>query len=56
MSEESGGGCECVGCAAIIVAFLIFWSMFFGLPIGDNRWNIDIFPPRIWEMNTGAGK
>jgi len=54
MSDEgSGGGCSCVG---IVLFILVFWAMFIGLPIGKNRYNIDIFPPRIWEMNSGAGK
>jgi len=52
MSEESSGnasgGCSCVGC---VVFILMFWAIFFGLTIGDKKWNIDFFPPRIWDMN-----
>lgn len=47
-NESSGGGC---GCVSLIVFILIMWALFFGLPIGSHRWNIDIFPPRIWDMN-----
>ena len=33
-----------------IVIVLLLWAIWFGLPIGDKTWNIDIFPPRIWEI------
>ena len=53
MSKESssGGGCSCIG---LVMFVLIFWSIFFGLPVGAHKWNIDIFPPRIWDMNPPA--
>jgi hypothetical protein len=55
MSESSsssggGGGCGCGGCVMLILFILLMWSIWFGLPVGDKTWNIDIFPPRIWEM------
>ena len=52
MSEStnySGGGCGCVG---LIVFILVMWALWFGLPINEKKWNIDIFPPRIWDMNA----
>jgi hypothetical protein len=49
-SSSSGGGCGCGGCVMLIVFILLMWSVWFGLPVGDKTWNIDIFPPRIWEM------
>jgi len=60
MSEEngsgSGGSCGCGGCVGVIIFILIFWAIWYGLPIGDKTWNIDIFPPRIWEMNAEPAK
>jgi len=52
-TNGASGGCGCVG---IVLFILIFWSMFFGLPVGDKKWNIDIFPPQIWDMNATQGK
>lgn len=51
MSSESsdGGGC---GCLTIVIGILVFWALFFGVPVGDKKWNIDIFPPRIWDMSA----
>ena len=40
----------------IIVAILVFWALFFGLPINEKKWKIDIFPPRIWDMNDEVNK
>jgi len=56
MSEDSnsnsqGCSCGCGGCVMFIVFILLFWAICFGLPINDKVWNIDIFPPRIWDMN-----
>lgn len=46
MSEtsSSSGGCGCVG---FIVFVLVMWSLFFGLPVGDSVYHIDLFPPAI---------
>ena len=49
-NSSSGGGGGC-GCVSIIVLILVLWALWFGLPINDKKWNIDIFPPRIWDMN-----
>ena len=49
-SGNGGGGCGCGGCVGIIIFILLFWALWFGLPVGDKTWNIDIFPPRIWEQ------
>jgi hypothetical protein len=51
MSENSGGNCGC-GCAGIVITILVLWSLCFGLTVGESRWNIDILPPRIWDMNA----
>jgi len=51
MSEEASGGCGCGGCVGLIITVLVLWAVFFGLPINDKKWNIDIFPPKIWDMN-----
>ena len=54
MSGESNdgdsGGCGC-GCVSWIVFILVIWALWFGLPVGRRKWNIDVFPPRIWDMN-----
>jgi len=49
-SSGGGGGGGC-GCVCIIILIFVFWAIFFGVPIGNNKWNIDLFPPRIWNMN-----
>jgi len=50
--SDSNASCGCGGCVMFIVFILMFWAMFFGLPINEKKWNIDIFPPRIWDMNA----
>ena len=44
-SSSNGGGC--LGCISIIVFIFLFWSIFFGLNIGGNNYNLDFFPPQI---------
>ena len=55
MSEDStggrGGGCSCGGCIMLIVFFFMVVAIGWGLPIGKRKWNVDIWPPRIWDMN-----
>jgi hypothetical protein len=46
--DNNNGGC---GCFSLIVFIMLITALFFGLPIGKGKWNIDIFPPRIWDMN-----
>ena len=50
MSDDNSSG-GCCGCVGIIITIFVLWALFFGLPINDKKWNIDIFPPRIWDMN-----
>ena len=50
-NSSSGGGCGCGGCISIVLFILLFWAIWYGLPIGNKTWNIDIFPPRIWDMS-----
>jgi len=53
MSEQNQGhnaSCGCGGCVSIILFILLFQALWFGLTIGDKKWNIDIFPPKIWEV------
>lgn len=42
-----GGGC---GCLSLILGILILWALWFGLPTPWGKYNVDIFPPRIWIM------
>lgn len=43
-------GCGC-GCINLIIFIFIFWAIFFGVNINGKKWNVDIFPPQIWDMN-----
>jgi len=52
-SGGNGGGCGCGGCVMLVIFFFMVVAMWYGLPIGDKKWNIDLFPPRIWDMNAG---
>ena len=48
-SSSSEGGCSCAG---LVIGLLVLWALFFGLPWpGGAKYNIDIFPPRVWDMN-----
>ncbi len=48
-SSSSSGGCSCVG---LILFILMITAIGWGLPMpGGHKYNIDIFPPRIWDMN-----
>jgi len=49
VSEDNNNGG--FGCFRLIVFIMLITALFFGLPIGKGKWNIDIFPPRIWDMN-----
>jgi hypothetical protein len=55
VSESENVSCGC-GCVPLIITILFLWALWFGLPTPWGKYNIDIFPPRIWEMNSGAGK
>ena len=56
-------GCGCLGCIVQLFVclvpltgfVLVITALFFGLPVGDKKWNIDIFPPRVWDMNAEDG-
>ena len=57
MSEDnnsSSASCGCGGCGGCVM-FVIFIFMVtaigWGVSIGKHKWNIDIFPPRVWDMN-----
>ncbi len=52
MSDDSNGGGGGCGCASIVIFILVMWSLFFGLPIGDKTYNIDIFPPQIRVIDS----
>ena len=46
----SSGGTGCGGC---LLTILLLWALWFGLPWpGGAKYNIDIFPPRVWDMNA----
>lgn len=39
---------------AITLTILVVTALWFGLPVGDKRWNVDIFPPKVWDMTEEA--
>jgi len=49
--SNSSSGCGCFGCISVVMFILMVTAMGWGLSIGKHKWNIDIFPPRIWDMN-----
>ena len=50
-NSSVGGGCNCVG---LVLFILMVTAIGWGLPMpGGKKINIDIFPPRIWDMNEG---
>ena len=56
MSESSSGGCNC-SCIGLTIVLFFFWALWFGVPIpGGKKINIDIFPPKIWDMNEKGVK
>lgn len=34
----------------MILFILVLWALWFGLPTPWGKYNIDIFPPKIWVM------
>jgi hypothetical protein len=46
-SSTTNVGC---GCVPTILLILVLWALWFGLPTPWGKYNIDIFPPRIWLM------
>lgn len=52
---KENNGCGCGGCLMLIgfifIVYSIIYSIIYGVEIGDKKWNIDLFPPRIWDMN-----
>ena len=53
-SSSGGDGCGC-GCDCFvyfIVGVLLLTALICGLPVGEHKWNIDLFPPRIWDENA----
>lgn len=48
--------CGCGGCVTAILFFVIFWLICFGISIDGNTWNLDLFPPRLWQMNKEAAE
>lgn len=52
-SSDDSVGCSCTGsgCASLIILILLLAALWFGLPTPWGKLNIDIFPPRIWDMN-----
>jgi hypothetical protein len=51
-SSTDGAGC---GCVSIILAVILFTMLWFGLPTPWGKLNLDIFPPRIWDMEQEGG-
>jgi len=53
--HENGENGECGGCILLIlicVSFVLLCKMWFlgGLQIGDNKWNLNLFPPSIEKI------
>lgn len=51
-SSSGGDGCGCVCFVYFIVGVLLLTALIWGLPVGDHKLNIDLFPPRIWDENA----
>ena len=50
--RRGSGGCSCSSCSGLVIAILVLWALWFGLPWpGGAKYNIDIFPPCVWDMN-----
>lgn len=49
MNEKSQINCG-GGCVPMILFILVLWALWFGLPTPWGKYNIDIFPPKIWVM------
>jgi hypothetical protein len=43
-------GCGC-GCVSTVALFLLVWWIAVGIPVDGRKWNLDLFPPRIWDVN-----
>ena len=61
MSEENSNsnsscGCGCGGCITFVLFIFMVAAIGWGVTIGKHKWNIDIIPPRIWDMNDEAQK
>jgi hypothetical protein len=58
MSEDSNNNasCGCGGCVMFVIFIFMIAALGWGVPIGASKWNIDLFPPRIWDMNDPAQK
>lgn len=51
-TEKVSIGCNGCGCVSLILFVFLVWSLFFGLPTPWGKINIDIFPPKIWNMDV----
>lgn len=47
MSEKSSGSCS-----GMVIAILILWALWFGLPTPWGTYNIDIIPPAIRDVSN----
>lgn len=54
MADTSSDGNGCVGCISIFVFFFLVVAIGWGVPVGKSKWNVDIFPPRIWDMKAAT--
>lgn len=51
-STQYNGSCGCGGCLSLILLIVLLWAIWFGLPTPWGKYNLDIFPPRLWDMNA----
>jgi len=51
MSNKTEVSLNCGGCISTILLIIVITLLFFGLPTPWGKLNLDIFPPRLWDMN-----
>lgn len=54
MSNSSRDGCGGCGCVSLIIFLFLITALWWGLPTPWGTFNIDLFPPRIWQMDQPA--
>lgn len=49
VTVNNSSGC---GCFSFVATVLLLWAICFGLPTPWGVFNIDLLPPRIWQMKA----
>jgi hypothetical protein len=48
----------CIGLLLLPVAatalVMFLWALLFGLKVGDSKWELDLFPPRVYDSYSSA--